>query len=154
MTLLYLHIHLKFVLFHSIQESVQTHYLRDGDKRRFWGVVHLCRQWGAWHGHGFVLHVVYSITKGLNGISCRDRDIKSLALDCHPSKKPASRQTVLSQLFGPLPNLWQLIEQVRMEWNRTSRKNEQRHSLFAWSGKESLEIVKSVTREATQEAAK
>lgn len=108
MYLLYLHIHLTFV-----QESMQTYYLWDGDKRWFWGVVHLCCQWGAWHRHIFVLHVVYSIPKGLNGISCRDRDIKSLAFHCHPSKKPASRQIVLSQLLGPLPNLWQLIEHWR-----------------------------------------
>ena len=104
-------LYLTFVIFYAIQKSVQTQYLRDGDKWRFWGAYwqippHFCHCRGAGDRRTFVLHVVYPITEGLNGISCRDRDIKSFVCDCFSSEKPASRQTALSQLLGPLPNLW------------------------------------------------
>lgn len=121
-----------------MQKYEQCYYLWDGDKWRFrgsrWPVpprLRHCR--GAWDRHAFVLHVVYPITEGLNGVSCRDRDIKSFVRHCHPSEKPASRQTALSQLLGLLPNLWQWGNERGRRGMRKEEGKKSKSTLFALS---------------------
>lgn len=133
------------------KKSEQICYLWNGDKGRFWGACWPIRsrlrgRWGSWDRDIFVLHVVYPITEGLDGISCGDRDIKSFVFDCHPSKKPASRQTALSQILGLLPNLWQPREQERAErdWGKEGVKRAQRASLSASSV--SLRVVRQTNQ--------
>lgn len=97
-----------------MKPSIQTSYLHNGDKRGFWGSCRhvwscLRRHRGARDGHVFVLHVVCPITEGLNGISCRDRDIWSMT-DVPTRSQLAEGQ---SPLLHPLPNFCQQGERGR-----------------------------------------
>lgn len=68
----------------------------------------LRRPRGAGDGRVFVGRAVRPVTVGLNGVFCGDRDIKSFVFPLLSGRggEPADTQA-LSQLLGPLPNVWQ-----------------------------------------------